>query len=129
MKLWRKLTVLGVILASAATAWASDLTMHSSSTSTCNTSSTLTVTIDGGSVTGVAGGQFFIGWDSRLSLTTVTAGPGLTLFFNAANGGGRDIAVGIPNGGPTVGAQTMATLTFSVSGAEACNAPSLVYFR
>jgi hypothetical protein len=105
--------------------------LNSPSTNVCNNASTLTVTIDAAvNDANVAGGQFFIGWDiSRLSLTSVAAGPGLFKFYDQPNGGGRDIAVGIPDGAPTIGAQTMATLTFAVSGVEACGLADLVFFR
>jgi hypothetical protein len=108
------------------------VTMNSTTWATCSTTTSLTVTID---VTGafrtVAGGQFFIGWDPRLSLSDVSAGPGLNLFYNFPDAGGQDIAVGVPDGGALRGGQTMVTLTFTVNANQslACATNSLVYFR
>ncbi len=110
------------------------VTMHSTTSSTCSATQSLTVTIDTASGPPnniIAGGQFFIGWDPRLVLSSVSAGDGLSVIYSGPDGDGQAIAVGIPDGGALVNNQTMVTLAFDVVVGQtlSCSTTSLVYFR
>ncbi len=109
----------------------SSLTLN---TAMCESSGTLTVTIDmSDTAVDIVGGQFFLDFDTA-ALTFVSADPGVGTFttevFESIGAGTIDYAVGVPLGGPgTNTAETMATLTFTVN-AENCTAvDSLVAFR
>jgi alpha-tubulin suppressor-like RCC1 family protein len=107
--------------------------LNSPSTAACNSSNTLTVTVDAANyaAASIAGGQFVLAYDAtRLSLVSVTPGADLSMLYQTAPGPGQlDFAVRTGDFGPLVGSQTMATLTFNVSGPDACNLADLVSFR
>lgn len=107
--------------------------LNSPSTTACNSSNTLTVTVDTANyaAASIAGGQFVLAYDAtRLSLVSITPGANLSMLYQAAPAAGQlDFAVRTGDSGPLVGSQTMATLTFNVSGPDACNLANLVSFR
>jgi hypothetical protein len=81
-----------------------------------------------------SGGQFFLSFDSGLSVSSITPGSGLVNVGDSFDNGAHtaNVAVGVdflnfPGGSLTVG-QTLATITFSVPGTY-CNAAGLVNFR
>ncbi len=118
---------------SSAETWVYDtakrLVLHTPVAHVCDQ---LTVQIVGtGDLSNVVGGQFFIEWDSQLSLTSAVAGAGLEIFYDVANGAtGRDIAVRVPDESPPVGAQAMLTLTFTATTTDpVCDLASAVRFR
>jgi Dockerin type I domain len=103
-------------------------------TAMCESSGTLTVTIDmSNTAVDVVGGQFFLDFNTA-ALTFVSAVPGggtfTTEVFESVGAGTIDYAVGVPLGGPgTNTGETMATLTFLVNAENCTPEAGLVAFR